>query len=110
MDKIKQAAERGVKVVVLRGQPETAGLEKENERFFTMLENTDNITILTSPRIFHTKLIRVDGLHSIIGSANLSRVSLFFNEESSYMVSGDCPIQRQIHEQLKAAIKVARSR
>lgn len=110
VDRLKTAAGRGVKVTIIRSQPESQGLENANEQFFKQLNNVTNISVLRFPRVSHTKLMSVDGKYSIIGSANLSTASLAYNEETSYMVSGDSPLQRQIQAQLQAAVTLARSR
>ncbi len=110
VDKLKAAAGRGVKITILRSQPESEGLENANNSFFRQLDGVANVDVIKFPRVSHTKLISVDGRYSIIGSANLSRASLRHHEEVSYMVSGDNPLQRQIQESLRAAVEYAKTR
>lgn len=109
VDKLKAAAARGVQITIVRSRPENPGLEAYNEKYFSQMAGVGNIDIYKAPQVSHTKLICVDGNNSIVGSANLSRESLHYHEESSFMVSGDNGFQRQIREQLDESIDRARA-
>jgi len=108
VDKLKARAAAGVKVTILRSKPESRGLEAVNEKFFSQLAGVRNIVIYNLPRISHTKLLTVDGKYSIVGSANLSRESLHYHEEVSFMVTGDNDLQKEIRRQFTDIAGVAR--
>jgi phosphatidylserine/phosphatidylglycerophosphate/cardiolipin synthase-like enzyme len=64
-----------------------------------------NILILNDNRILHAKLICADSKHTVVGSANLSRTSLWDNEEVSFFISGDTPLQMRINQEIKKTIE-----
>jgi cardiolipin synthase A/B len=97
VERLINAAERGVSVRLIRSMPENGALEAANEKFFAQLENRKNITITRSPRVLHAKLLHVDGKYTIIGSANLTRESLHFHEETAlFFASGASDIHREL--------------
>lgn len=110
VDKLKQAGARGVKITILRSQPESAAHEVANERFFKQLVGAQNISIIPQQRVMHTKLLRVDGKYSLIGSANLTRESLDYHEEEAVLVIGDSPFQKDINTQFQKSLDLAKGR
>lgn len=104
VDKLIAAAKRGVDVTIIRGLAESSSLARANETFFRQMKKVPGITILDDNRVIHTKLIRTDDQYSMIGSANLSRTSLWDHEEVSLFIAGDNPMQQQIREQVQKTI------
>jgi phosphatidylserine/phosphatidylglycerophosphate/cardiolipin synthase-like enzyme len=105
IDKLKLASIRDVNITIIRGLPETSSLHRANEDFFAQLNNVPNVLILNDNRILHAKLICADGKHTVVGSANLSRTSLWDNEEVSFFVSGETPLQTRINDEIKKTIE-----
>lgn len=106
VDLLLAAAARGVSVKIVRSRPESKGLEAANERFFSQMEGKPNIQILKSDRVLHTKLLCVDSAYSIIGSANLTKESLNFHEETSLFIAHN-DVQRQLDASLDATFNDA---
>lgn len=104
VDKLIAAAKRGIEITIIHGQPESSSLERANETFLRQMRKVPGITILDDNRVIHTKLISTDGRYSMIGSANLSRTSLWDHEEVSLFIAGDSPMQEQIQSQVHATI------
>lgn len=89
VNRLVAAGERGVSVRIVRSKPESASLEAANAKFFAKLEGKKNIMIQPSDRVLHTKLLCVDGKYAIIGSANLTKESLQFHEETSVFIANN---------------------
>lgn len=93
------AADRGVSVKIVRSKPESEALENANEKFFSQLEGKGGVTIQRSPRVIHAKLLCVDGKYAIVGSANLTKESMDYHEETSLFFAGN-DVQKQLDQTL----------
>ena len=109
VDKLIAAAKRGITVTIIRGMAESKSLARANETFFRQMKNVPDITILDDNRVIHTKLLSTDDRYSMIGSANLSRTSLWDHNEVSLFIAGENPMQTQIQKQVQTTIQRLRS-
>lgn len=91
-------ARQGVSIRIVRSQPESPSQEAANEEFFRQLMDVENIKIVKSPWILHTKMLIVDGKYTLVGSANLNTASLQYHEESAMLVTGNSPLQQSLQK------------
>ena len=110
VQKLKEAAARGVKITILRSQPESPGHETSNQKYFSKLAGFPNINIIPHYTITHTKLMIADDNYSLIGSANLTQESLDYHEEAGILVIGDSPFQKQVKAQFERSLQYAKQR
>lgn len=103
-------ADQGVKIRIIRSEPEDIPLEALNEKFFLKLIGHPNIRIVYSPWTLHAKLLRVDSQYSLIGSANLNSLSLKYHEEIALLVLGDSPLQESLASEFERSFQESEKR
>ncbi len=100
VSEINRLADSGVSVVILKGGIESKEIDAINSGFFKQLSSA--VKVVENPDVLHSKFLTVDGQYSLVGSANLTRESLYHHGEAAILVVGDGPLQRQL--QLRAEL------
>lgn len=98
VDILLEKARQGISIRIVHSQPESPSHDAANEEFFQKLMGVNNIKIVKSPWILHTKMLAVDGKYTLVGSANLNTASLQFHEESAMLITGNSPLQQGLQE------------
>lgn len=106
--RLRDAAKRQVNIKVVRPEPEDVNIGVSNYRTYEQLGDLPQVEMLDVPYISHAKVVNVDGMHTIVGSANFIKSSLHVHGEVGLMFSGNSAIQRHMNAMCENTTEIAR--